>query len=190
MSDPISTPFTAPIEDAEKAVKKLKTLANEPSRAKPDNENGEKGGTTANNDEGAGSPTPPVIPSTFLPLDSDLINEMKEKVKFYQDWAQICIWLYWILGISSVILATLAASDVITAIARPRCALFAAICTAAIGYINPQRRASKFLTAYRMLEPALREYIYNKSGEPLLQKLLDTHVKAEAILNDGEFDGR
>jgi hypothetical protein len=121
------------------------------------------------------------------PPEQSLINELKEVTNFWLKWAHICIKIHWSVGLIGATTATLAASSQFIPEATATFAVISAICFSIIGFVNPQKRASKFLASYRLLDPAIREYKFKELSR---KSLLQTHVKAEHLLGDGEFDGK
>ena len=174
-------------------------------KQKPENEAGienilppdEKVGTAADVEavqlpKGAKIPLPEGIILTtssepLPPADAELVKELQNKTNIWMRWYNFTGWIYWILGAASVAFSTLGASDVVEAKFRTSFALLSAICLGIIGFANPQKKAAKFIGAFRLLEPSVRAYKYGVLSKA---DLLIKDKEAENMLNEGEFDGK
>ncbi|KAA5547816.1 hypothetical protein [Adhaeribacter rhizoryzae] len=123
----------------------------------------------------------------FPPADVGLVKELQKKADNWMGWYNFCGWIYWFLGAASVAFSTLGASDVVEAKFRTSFALLSAICLGVIGFANPQKKAAKFIGAFRLLEPSVRAYKYGVLSKA---DLLIKDREAENMLNEGEFDGK
>lgn len=130
------------------------------------------------------------LPPGAVPLPDanlELVKELQRKAENWMRWYNFCGWIYWFLGAASVAFSTLGASDVVEAKFRTSFALLSAICLGVIGFANPQKKAAKFIGAFRLLEPSVRAYKY---GVLTKAELLVKDKEAENMLNEGEFDGK
>ncbi|WP_162056196.1 hypothetical protein [Pontibacter pamirensis] len=119
--------------------------------------------------------------------DLELVKELQRKANNWMRWYNFSGWVYWILGAASVAFSTLGASDVFEQQFSTVFALLSAICLGIIGFANPQKKAAKFIGAYRLLEPSVRSYKY---GVLPKADLLVKDKEAENMLNEGDFDGK
>lgn len=120
--------------------------------------------------------------STNMPND-EVIKQLEDKVNFWFGLHSLCKWIHWIVGILGVTMSTLAASSAVHKDVLPYLSVVAAVCFGIMGFVNPQKQAALFIRAYRLLEPAIREY---KFSDLTLKELLNVHKMAEDLLNDGE----
>lgn len=116
-----------------------------------------------------------------------LIDELKSITNFWSNLAKWCVRLHWAVGVIGIIAATLASNNRFRSDVAAGFATTAALCLAITGFVNPQKRAARFLSGYRLLDPAIRAYKYKVLSK---RKLLETHMRAEAIIQNGEFDSK
>jgi hypothetical protein len=115
--------------------------------------------------------------------NEEVIKQLDRKVSF---WFNLHIWykfIHWTIGLVGVTMSTLAASSAISRNAASVLSVVAAVCFAIMGFVNPQKQAALYIRAYRMLEPAIREYSFS---DLTLTQLLKIHKRAEELLNDNE----
>jgi len=115
--------------------------------------------------------------------NQDVIHQLTQKVNFWFKLNIACQWLHWGIGILGVTCSTLAASSVIKTAYLGVFSVSAAVCFGIIGFVNPQKQAAKYIRAFRILEPAIREYAYSDLS---LNDLFALHKRAEELLNDSE----
>ena len=113
----------------------------------------------------------------------EVIKELSQKTILWFRLSQLYMWMHWIIGILGVLFSTLATSALIEDKWHIIFSTAAAICISIVGFINPQKWGATYIRAYRILEPAIREYFVSLIT---LKVLLDIHKVAEEILNSNE----
>jgi hypothetical protein len=90
--------------------------------------------------------------------------------------------VHWIVGVAGIA-ASAIGSGIESRYDGRVYAIVATVCFGILGFANPQKRSSRFLQAYRLVDAALREYRCELID---LRTLLIEHRHAEELLNEGE----
>lgn len=117
-------------------------------------------------------------------VQSDIVDELQHKLKLWFNMSVFCDWSHWIVGVLGISFSALSAAKYINNEWASGFAVAATICFGIIGFANPQKFASRYIRAYRILDSALREYRFNELDK---KGLLAEHRRAEEILNDVDF---
>lgn len=120
--------------------------------------------------------------NTKTDLDAEKIPIYIEKrLKSWEHQWRFSVSLHYILGILSVILATLAAMDL--AQLGTKLAAGAAVTSAIFTFLHPERRYHKFSCAWRELDLAVMR---RKNDEIETSELIDAVARGEQIITDFE----
>jgi len=114
--------------------------------------------------------------------ENELVAELQHKLNVWFFVGVFWEYVHWIVGVTGIA-ASAIGSGIESRYDGRVYAIVATVCFGILGFANPQKRSSRFLQAYRLVDAALREY---RCGLIDLRALLTEHRHAEELLNEGE----
>lgn len=114
--------------------------------------------------------------------ENELVAELQRKLDVWFFVGVFWEWVHWIVGVLGIA-ASAVGSGIESRDDGRVYAIIATVCFGILGFANPQKRSSRFLQAYRVVDTTLREF---RCGVIQLPALLAEHRRAEQLLDDGE----
>jgi hypothetical protein len=91
---------------------------------------------------------------------------------------------HWVVGIIGVLSSVVAASQKVDDVLLPVAASLSAVCFAIIGFTSSQRRASAYVSAWRLIGTALLRY---KAGLIALDAVITAVERGEAAIAEADM---
>jgi hypothetical protein len=115
--------------------------------------------------------------------DDQLSHDIMRRLRTWYRWNRIGYLVYALLGGTSILASTLAATKWLE---TPQYAsAVSAFCIGLLGFVNPQRRAARFIRAWRVVDGALWDFRY---GNLPRSDLLKPVREGERIIDEGAAD--
>jgi len=120
----------------------------------------------------------PTVPTSshYDPYSLDLSHKLEFWLRRSKSWTIT----HWFTGTLSIALSALSAADFLPAPWQKIVSVSATITVGFLGFANPERKAARYVRAYVILDPALRDY---RSGLMDAKTLTQVHRQAEETLH-------
>ncbi|MFI3221024.1 MAG: hypothetical protein QX189_18200 [Methylococcales bacterium] len=93
--------------------------------------------------------------------ETEFLDRVEIRITKWRWWKNFYMYAHYSLGVIGVVCSTLAASDLFTTPAVPKCfALVSALCFAIIGFVRPEAKYRNLVRAWSELEAAKDTYLF------------------------------
>lgn len=113
-------------------------------------------------------------------ISDDYTQDLGKKLALWLRNSKFWTAIHWLVGTASVSLSALSAAKILAEPYQSLAAVGATIMVGFLGFANPQKLASRYVRAYVILDPALRDY---RTGLMEAKTLTQVHRQAEATLH-------
>lgn len=113
-------------------------------------------------------------------ISDEYTKDLGKKLAIWLSNSKSWTVVHWVTGTASVSLSALSAAKILTEPYQSIVAVAATITVGFLGFANPQKLASRYVRAYVILDPALRDY---RTGLMDAKTLTQVHRQAEATLH-------
>ena len=109
-----------------------------------------------------------------------LVSERRRAwFRYFRSWRAV----FWACGVTAAGASTLAAATQVSGEVAPYFAVLSSVCVAMLGFLDPQRRANAYVTAWRTLDSSLLRY---KAGSCEISALIDSLDHGEAAIAEAD----